>query len=148
MTTTDFDYLRDRVEDQLTWYDNKSANAKRKCQSLQWLQVIAGALVPVLAGFSVPGGFLGLAGGVAAVAAGLGAIGAYQTLWIRYRAAHEALKREKYLFITSAPPYDVSEKKVNILATRCEEIISSEHVGWQELIKRARMPAKEDETGG
>ena len=68
------DYLQERVDRQIAWYDAKSVSHKRWYYGLQLLTLVAAALVPVV---SLSSGELlvrivvAISGSVAAVAAGI-----------------------------------------------------------------------------
>ena len=49
MTTNN--YLTDRVDDQIDWYDKKSSWNQRMFKQLQILQIVAAASIPFLTGF-------------------------------------------------------------------------------------------------
>ena len=44
-----FDYLSERLDDQIKWYDRKSKNAKRWHFSMMVVQLVAATSIPVLA---------------------------------------------------------------------------------------------------
>ena len=62
----------------------------------------------------------------------------YQELWTGYRTTCEALKQEKYLFLTRTEPYDEIEP-FPLFVQRIENLISTEHSNW---IQRMRAAAK------
>ena len=135
-TMSDFDYLTGRLENQIEWYDQKSVQAKRRFYFIQTVQLLAAASIPVLAAFTVDKAILGILGAVAATAVAFGSLGAFQTLWIRYRATAEALKHEKYLYLSAAEPYSDPQSKTQTLARQCETIVSSEHSMWAARMKK------------
>jgi hypothetical protein len=53
----------------------------------------------------------------------------WQTNWVLYRSAAEALKHEKVLFLSSAGPYATVDRP-RLLAERSEGLISQEHAKW------------------
>jgi len=120
----------ERLEDQIAWYDRKSAVNQNRFKLLKGVQLVAAAAIPVSA-------TLGLD---AAVAAGLGAsvvvlegflqLNQYQQNWISYRSTAEALKHEKYLFLAGAGPYAQANGEHALLADRIEGLISQEHAKW------------------
>ena len=46
-----------------------------------------------------------------------------------YRSTAEALKHEKYLFLSSAGPYAAADR-LRLLAERVEDLVSQEHAKW------------------
>jgi hypothetical protein len=57
---------------------------------------------------------------------------------VQYRSTAEALKHEKYLFLSQAGPYTGPER-LRVLAERVEGLVSQEHAKWTE--------ARSDEAG-
>jgi hypothetical protein len=53
----------------------------------------------------------------------------WQTNWVLYRSTAEALKHEKFLFLSSAGPYATADRP-RLLAERLEGLISQEHAKW------------------
>jgi hypothetical protein len=54
----------------------------------------------------------------------------YQTNWILYRSTCEALKHEKYLYLSTAGPYSTASDRKVLLAERVEGLVSQEHAKW------------------
>ena len=42
------DYIRDRVDDQITWYDKKSQTAQKHYKRIQIIEIIASATIPII----------------------------------------------------------------------------------------------------
>jgi hypothetical protein len=69
----------------------------------------------------------------------------WQTNWVLYRSTAEALKHEKYLFLSCAGPY-ASSDRLQVLAERIEGLVSQEHAKWtqgreQAAAEHQRRPA-------
>jgi uncharacterized protein DUF4231 len=141
-----FDYLAERLDPQIKWYDCKSAGAKHWFYILSFVQLLTGAAVPVLAAFKVELTSIAVVGGAAALTTGLLSLGQWQHLWIRYRATAEALKHEKYMFLAKSGPYGGAQPAD--LAQRCESLISSEHAVWASLMQRLQQPAAHTQQQG
>jgi|SRR4051812_3241670 hypothetical protein len=120
----------DRLEDQIGWYDGKSAEAQRTFKRLKVLALVAAAGVPVAAAAGAPGWVTAALGGVVLVLEGLQQLGQYQTNWIAYRSTCEALKHEKHLFMAQAGPYIDPAVASRTLAERVEGLVSQEHAKW------------------
>jgi Protein of unknown function (DUF4231) len=96
-------YLKERVEDQIGWYDRKGVFNKRWFISLRALEIAAAATVPFLSGFSSYPGIaatIGIVGIIITLCAGVTHLCQFQERWIEYRTTAEALKKEKFLFVT------------------------------------------------
>jgi uncharacterized protein DUF4231 len=105
---------------------------------LRIVEIVAAASIPLLAGYAdtvapiklVVGG-LGL---LVAVIAGVLGLYQFQELWTGYRTTCEALKQEKYLFLTKTQPYDQHEP-FPLFVQRIENVISKEHANWAQYMR-------------
>ena len=127
-------YLQERLEDQLTWLSKVSRGNKRAFLRLRLLQILLGASITIFSPFAarfVWGSLVvSLAGGGVAVAGSVLALHRPQENWLRYRGLAQALKHEKYLFITGTPPYDVPETAFQRLVSTCEALMAAESNQW------------------
>jgi len=64
-----------------------------------------------------------------------------QERWIEYRTTAEALKKEKFLFLTKTEPYN-GGNAFPILVPRTETLVSKENVTWAQYLMK---PDKEQE---
>ena len=126
------DYLTERLEKQLRWYGDKSAENKKKFHLFQWIIIATGALVPIVNTIGPAGDSLriisSILGGIILAVTSLIQLHKYQENWILYRTTAELLKKEKYLYLNDAGDYsglDPSKKKKQ-LVERVEVIVSSE----------------------
>jgi hypothetical protein len=120
----------DRLEDQVGWYDRKSASNQRAFKRLKVLQLVAAAMVPVVASVHAPVWITGGLGALVVVIEGIQQLGQFQQNWMNYRSTCEALKHEKYLYLANAGPYRDSEDSERVLAERIEGLVSQEHAKW------------------
>jgi hypothetical protein len=120
----------DRLEDQVGWYDRKSASNQRAFKRLKVLQLVAAAMVPVVASVHAPVWITGGLGALVVVIEGIQQLGQFQQNWMNYRSTCEALKHEKYLYLANAGPYRGSEDPERVLAERIEGLVSQEHAKW------------------
>ncbi|MDZ7751424.1 MAG: DUF4231 domain-containing protein [Gammaproteobacteria bacterium] len=139
-------YLRDRLEDQIEWYDAKSQWNQKWFKRLQVFQLIAAASIPFLAGYIAPDGFwrkftVGVLGLTIAAAGAVAGFYKFQENWIEYRTTCEALRHEKYLFLTKTEPYD-AERPFDLLVKRVEAQISKENSNWSQYIKMHKKQIK------
>jgi len=144
------EYLKSRVDDQVQWYDKRSQAAKNRYRRLRIFEIVGAAVVPFLAAYAdksvVVQVALGLLGVLLAVGAGLLSLDRYQEQWVEYRAASEALVREKTLFLTKTPPYDGAEP-FKLLVQRAEAIMATENRSWMQAF-RGDGPKEGSEDGG
>lgn len=140
-----------RLDDQIDWYDRRSRKNQNYYKTLKIIVVIAAALIPLLSGLQlpfaslsdVPRWVLGAIGALIAVVEGIQQINQYHANWIAYRSTCEALKHEKYLYLSKAGPYAATAAR-RLLAERIELLVSQEHAKWasvQENADRTREPA-------
>jgi hypothetical protein len=147
------EYLQQRVDDQIAWYDRKSQSAQRSYKRLRLLEILVAASIPVLSGFNamIPSAALiiALAGVLLTVVAGLLSLYRYQEIWVNYRGVSESLRREKFLFLTRTTPYDVPSP-LPLLVERAEALMSQENNTWTSYIRTAAKsepPAQRPATG-
>jgi hypothetical protein len=123
-----------RLEDQIGWYDKKSAFNQSYFKRLKIIELIAAALIPLLAGLSnlVPYPVLitGSLGALIVVLESLQGLYQFQNNWISYRSTCEELKHEKYLWLAKAGHYADAKDPDRLLAERVESIVSTEHAKW------------------
>lgn len=126
-------YLEERLEAQIDWYDTKSKSNQSWFKNLRIAEIFCAALIPFVAGFSesIPNGqiVIGLLGVIIAVCAGLSGLNKYQENWLTYRTTCETLRHEKYLFLTGCSPYE-GKDSFNKFVDRIESLISKENTQW------------------
>lgn len=134
------EYLKSRVDDQIAWYSRKGRSNQRWSHALRIIEVIAAALIPFIAGMgeAIPASawLLGALGVAVAICAGMGGIFRHHENWISFRATAEALKQEKYRFLTRAAPYG-NDAAFDTLVQRVESLIAGETAGWAEETRAA-----------
>lgn len=133
------EYLKERVEDQIQWLSRKSGWNQSCFKKLRAVEIVLGCAIALLVGYAdvhawvkVAAGALGVA--VAAIG-GLLALYRFQENWVEYRMTAENLKREKFLFLTQAPPYEGDDRFPSLVA-RVETILGAENSKWSEAAAR------------
>jgi hypothetical protein len=143
-------YLRERVDDQIDWYDRKSAFNKRWFISLRAIEITSAATVPFLSGFasnlwiSVAVGVIGI---VITLCAGITHLCQFQEHWIEYRMTAEALKKERFLFATKTDPYN-SENAFSFLVQRVENLASKEVGSWAQYLTQPEKQKQNEHPSG
>lgn len=127
----------DRLEDQIGWYDRKSAMNQRWFKRLKGVQLVAAAAIPVAATFPLDGWVTGTLGAGIVVLEGFQQLNQHQQNWISYRSTCESLRHEHYLFEAGAGPYAATDDPPRLLAERVEALISQEHAKWVDTRKEA-----------
>lgn len=128
------DYLKDRLDNQISWYSKKSRVLKKRHHTIRVLVIFISLLLPLLTGLasdSTPYLKIAITIGSLLIAffEGITGLFQYQEHWLNYRATAETLKREKLLFLTASGPYEKT-KSLQLLVTRCEGIMSEENQSW------------------
>lgn len=142
------EYLKDRLTNQIYWYDRKSQWNQKWFKRLQVFQLVAAAVIPFLSGYistDTPNFWIKISIGLIGVLiAGSGAVvGLYkfQENWMEYRTTCESLRHEKYLFLTKIEPYD-TEKPFELLVKRVEAQISKENSNWAQYMRKESKSKK------
>lgn len=128
--TTARDQAWERLQDQLAWYDGKSRHHKDFFLRLKVAQIVIAAAIPVAAAADAPAIVAAVLGSLILVLEGVQQLFQFQQNWITYRATHESLKHEKYLYLAEAGPYTSAARPWAILAERVEGLVSQEHAAW------------------
>lgn len=138
------DYIKDRLDPLIAWYERKSTWDKRWYIGLKVAESVLAAGVTLGAGF-MDGPlalrlFVSGCGALLVVAQGLHAACKYHENWVSARQTCEELKDEKALFAARAGTYAQLEEELRQckLAERCERIVQDELNRW---IERRHMPA-------
>ncbi len=139
------EYLKERLEDQLTWYGKKSQYNQRCFKSLRLLEIITAALIPFLSGmmekYPCVSWLIGGFGVLIAVSAATSTLFKYHENWIEYRTTAEQLRHEKYAYLTNSKPYD-NEDKFGLLVERVEALISKENSAWATVTRQQNKVVK------
>ena len=143
------DYLKERVDDQINWYDKKSMEAQKWYKRLQKIEIVLAALIPLLVGYaSYPGIplLIGIFGVAITIIESISKLNKYHENWIQYRTTCEMLRYQKHLYLTGSAPYNREAETIeNIFVRNIENIISSENNQWKN-INSIQEEAKPSET--
>ena len=132
-----------RLEDQINWYDRKSARSRAWHLGLKVGMVLCAAAIPFSAAVGAHAYVGGGLGVLVVVIEGLQQLFQFHTNWVSYRGTCESLKHEKYLFLALAGPYATAESPQRMLAERVEGTVSVENAKW---IAQETRPEKKDES--
>lgn len=130
------EYIRERLDPQIEWYDKKSMKAQKYYKATQIIEIILASAIPLLTGYSKYSSWLpviiGIFGALIAIIESVTKLYKFHENWIQYRSTCELLKYQKYLYITKSSPYNTEEESVeNIFIKNVENIISSENNQWK-----------------
>ncbi len=134
-------YLKERLDDQIDWYSQKSKRSQNWFKTLRVIEIVAAATIPLLAGYATDAEpelkiIIGLLGIIIAFIAGFISLNKFQEIWIEYRTTSETLKHHKYLFLTKSAPYNTDDAFQALVQT-VEALISKENSNWNNYIKKA-----------
>lgn len=146
------DYIKNRVEDQINWYNRKSALNKKHYHMLQFCVILCGALIPLLIGYSdnFPAikYIVGVLGVIIAVAEGLQNLKKYKENWLAYRNAAEALTREKILFQHQIGEFSDEPYDFKTFVFKAEQIMAGENSGWLTMLGKKDRSSAQDSAEG
>ena len=136
MTYNIDEYLENRVQKQIDWYDKKSIDCQRKYKIFQIIEIIIAAFIPLLSGYttnnSIIALIIGICGAVIAIIESITKLNKYHENWVQYRTTCELLRYQKQLFITKSAPYNTAEETIeNVFVRNIETIIYSENNKWK-----------------
>ncbi len=129
-------YLEKRVQDQMAWFERKSALNQKRYKRLKTTALVLSVSLPFLAAINPfrnvwDQWLIGVIGIVIAVVEGLLSLNKYQENWVQYRATAEALKQEQNLYLTKSGIYLNSETPFNDFVLSVENILGGENKKWQ-----------------
>jgi hypothetical protein len=144
MTIAEAEYIEQRLDDQINWYDKKSGFNQKWYKRLRLAEIVLASTIPLLAGYSQMSEKIGLAIGIAigviglmvAVLAGIVSLYQFQENWNEYRVCAESLKQEKYLYLARVEPYN-GDQPFELLVQRVEALLKSETTGWAQAMRTA-----------
>jgi hypothetical protein len=144
----EFEYLEKRVEDQISWYDSKSAWHKKWFIRLKIMEIILALIIPFLTGYITADNielkvWVGIIGLAVAIVTGLITLFKLQENWIQYRTVAESLKHEKFLFVTKTGPYKKADSFFAFVE-RFESYISKENTQWASYVLTKHEDQQED----
>ena len=125
------DPTMDRLEDQIAWYENRSARDQRDFKRLKYVEITAAAAIPVVTAAHVTALVAAILGGTIVVIEAVLHLNQYQRNWLVYRSTAETLKSERALYLASAGHYGATRDPRALLAERVEGVLSHEHQKWR-----------------
>ncbi len=132
------EYIEQRVEDQINWYDGKSQDAQKWFKRLRGAEILSAAAIPLIAGFGQDSFLVTLSvaflGALIAVLTAVISLNQFQENWIEYRTICESLKHEKFLYVTKAEPYHQNDS-FKLFVQRVESLISKENSAWSQYTR-------------
>ena len=135
----EIDYINDRLEDQIEWYDKKSLSSQRIYKWAKGTEIVLAAFIPVVSlSLNNVSLLVSVMGALIAIIEGILNIGKYHENWIEYRSICETLKHEKFMYQTKSGVYKSDEDTFKYLVMRVESIISKENVNWASMHRKEK----------
>ena len=133
-----------RLDDQLSWYSQKSRAARKAFKRIKFIEIISAALIPFITGQQWPyvNYIVGGLGVLITVLEGVLHLNQYQENWTDYRNTAESLKHEKFLFLANAGPYASAADPRVALAERVEALLSQENSQWIASLQKSAQTTK------
>ena len=140
-------YLKERYEPEVNWYDNRASRNKQYYHYFQWAVIIISASVPVLVASIPTWKWITVTLSIIlAIATAALKTFKFQENWISYRTIAETLKKEKHYYDAGAIEYATAENKKQLFVEKVEALISRENTLWMTIHKR-RESNRETQTG-
>lgn len=150
---SDAEYIAERLDAQMNWYDRKSSDNKKKYKRIKRTESVIAALIPVLITFGafkvVQENDLGVFLQIIAALAGVALVimnsflelDEHHKLWKEYRVTCEMMRHERYMYMTRSEPYDEADAFPR-LVEKIEAISNSETQRWKQIDKKTDKQAK------
>jgi hypothetical protein len=120
----------DRLESQIRWYGSHARSNKRWYVRIKLVQIVAAAIIPVIAAADLAVWVAGALGALVVVLESVQQLFQFHSNWTSYRSTSESLKHEKYLYVANAGAYATAKNPAALLAERIEGRVSQEHAAW------------------
>lgn len=143
-STPESDYLENRLDAQQEYHSSKANIYKKRYEGTQSIIIVTTALISILAPFAKHSLISVIITCIAALQltlSGINRLKKYHELWVEYRCISEALKREKYLYLTRTSPYDL-KTPLNLLVERVEAILQNSELNWTAIAGKKEDPAQ------
>ncbi|MCB1023817.1 MAG: DUF4231 domain-containing protein [Acidobacteria bacterium] len=132
-------YVKERYEGQIRWFQAKAAANKRWYQIFQWTVIVLASIVPVLV-TAAPSSLenkYSMIWWITVVSSVLLAVGTagvktfkFQENWITYRATSERLVQEKFYYDGGVGEYGEADDRESLFVKRVESLLSGESSQW------------------
>jgi len=139
-----FDYVTDRLQEQITYYGKKSRENQSAYHRIKVTEIIISVTIPALTAYlkdyECIKYVIVMLGVILAILTSTQIIYKYHEKWIMFRSTSESLKQEKFMYKTSSGPYKINSigvgSTVADLAERVEVILSKENSTWNQLMSK------------
>lgn len=158
----DEEYIRERLDDQMSYFDSKSTHCQRKYKSFKRWEFFIASSIPIVVTFSTLGvlnsteiGFgisisqilqfiVAISGVIIVIINKIVDLEDYLKKWKNYRVAHESLMLEKFLYRTRSEPYDEGDA-FPLLVENVETILADELMKWKKATNAQQKTSAQKE---
>lgn len=132
------EYLKDRYQDQIDWYNKKSILNKRLYYAIQIPIIIIGVIVPVSASIAENKWYTIILSAIVAAGIAILKFGRFEEHWHNYRSTCETLKKEKYFYDAKTGDYQHCDDPEQAFVENVENQISQAHTKWDQTVKKVK----------
>ncbi len=123
-------YMKERVDEQISWYEEKAAEAQKYYRVLKTAEIVLAVLIPLMAGYATHrfiAFLIGLFGAAIVIIEVISRLNKYHENWMQYRLTGETLRYQKNLFLTGSGPYSTgAETMENVFVKNVEGILTAD----------------------
>ena len=140
-------YMKERVDEQIRWYEEKAQEAQKYYRVLKTAEIILAVLIPLMAGYATHrfiAFLIGLFGAAIVIIEMMSRLNKYHENWMQYRLTGETLRYQKNLFLTGSGPYsNGAETMENVFVKNVEGILTSDssQLNMVKTVKEEAAPA-------
>ena len=128
---------------QFAWYDRAATRNRIYHRVLDYLALVAGAAVTILAALSAPAPVTAAVGATIVVSEGAQKIGQFHANWLNYRATAERMRQHGFAYAAGTVPYDEPSTRRDRLVEFMRETLHSESTTWTDsAIKATRATSQ------
>ena len=154
------DYIQNRVDDQIEWYERKAAFNKFRYRITEIIIIVSGALIPLINSSAIFSSgsdnhtnllfVSSILGFIITIVTGFSKMEKYFESWTLYRTNAELLKKEKFLYQNNSGQYYKipQQDQDKLFVENIEFILLSEITKYFSIQEKVRENAIEEQKAG
>lgn len=123
-------YTLERLENQIKWYQDTSRRSGTIYKLMKFFQIAMAITISAIVHVDVAiiRWIISILGAIIALFESIQYMNQYESIWISHKKVAQLLKREKFLFLAAAGPYEALDESGSLkyLAERVEELVNIE----------------------
>lgn len=132
-------YIEQRLDNQISWYDKKSKSFKISTIISKVLIILLSASIPFMVEMmhhneELLKEMIFVFALLIGIVTGISSFMKFQEKWYSYRTTCETLRHQKYMFLTESGHYKDNPSKFNDLVLKVERTISKENSEWDLIL--------------